>query len=62
VELACRYGARGGEGPGQESVDPLDAKIDDGGFARGSVRASAGSCRIGGEDDPLPAMAVTLPA
>jgi hypothetical protein len=39
----------------------LDAKIDDGDFSRGRVRASAASCTMGGENDPLPAMAVALP-
>lgn len=39
----------------------LDAKLDDGDFARGNVRASAASCTIGGDNDPVPALAVALP-
>ena len=40
----------------------LDAKLDDGDFARGNVRASAASCTIGGDNDPVPALVVALPA
>jgi hypothetical protein len=49
VDLPCHV-ARG-----------LDAKIDDGDFSRGDVRASAASCTIGGDNDPVPTVAVALP-
>jgi hypothetical protein len=39
----------------------LDALTDDGNFAKGNVRASVAACGIGGENDPVPIVAVSLP-
>jgi hypothetical protein len=36
----------------------LDATTDDGNFAKGSLRASVAACSTGGENDPVPVLAV----
>jgi hypothetical protein len=43
-------------------VRELDERIDDGNFAKGNVRASVSSCAIGGENDPMPVVAVAIGA
>lgn len=40
----------------------LDAKTDDGNFAKGNVRASVASCAAGGDNDPVPVVVVALPS
>lgn len=40
----------------------LDAAHDDGNFSRGNLRAGVAACIVGGENDPVPVMAVALPA